>query len=75
SADEAIGQNVRMLMPAPFREEHDEYVGNYRRTGTPKIIGIGRCRRRWRAPSRPCATPCARRSWATSRRPSRAGSR
>jgi PAS domain S-box-containing protein len=42
NAAEVIGQNVRMLMPGPFREEHDDYVGNYRRTGAPKVIGIGR---------------------------------
>jgi len=39
---EVIGQNVKMLMPSPYREEHDEYLHRYRTTGNKRIIGIGR---------------------------------
>ena len=42
SADELIGQNVRMLMPAPHEEAHDGYLENYRRTREQKILGVGR---------------------------------
>lgn len=37
-----IGQNVAMLMPEPYRSEHDRYVGRYLETGEKRIIGIGR---------------------------------
>lgn len=42
TAEEAIGRNVSILMPSPYRERHDGYIQHYLETGERRIIGIGR---------------------------------
>lgn len=42
SLDEMLGKNISMLMPAPYAQEHDNYLNNYCSSGERKIIGIGR---------------------------------
>ncbi len=42
SAAESIGRNISMLMPSPYREQHDAYLKRYLGTGEKHIIGIGR---------------------------------
>ena len=39
---EVIGRSINMLMPQPFRDQHDGYVKRYLQTGEKRIIGIGR---------------------------------
>ncbi len=39
---EVGGKNVSILMPSPFREEHDRYIKRYLDTGEKRIIGFDR---------------------------------
>lgn len=40
--DELQGQNISMLMPEPYRSQHDSYIAHHLQTGENRIIGIGR---------------------------------
>ena len=42
SGDEVIGNSVNMLMPSPYREEHDGYLLKYLATGVKRIVGMRR---------------------------------
>jgi two-component system sensor kinase FixL len=42
TADEVLGTNIKMMMPSPYRENHDSYLDRYLRTGEKRIIGTGR---------------------------------
>jgi two-component system, LuxR family, sensor kinase FixL len=42
AAADVLEKNVKMLMPSPYREDHDGYLERYLRTGERRIIGVGR---------------------------------
>jgi two-component system sensor kinase FixL len=39
---DVVGKNVKVMMPSPYRENHDGYLARYLQTGERRIIGIGR---------------------------------
>lgn len=41
-AHEILGKNISMLMPEPYRSQHDYYLARYLQSAKPHIIGIGR---------------------------------
>jgi two-component system sensor kinase FixL len=42
AAAEVCGRNVTVLMPSPYRENHDAYITRFLTTGERRIIGLGR---------------------------------
>ncbi|MDU0310724.1 hybrid sensor histidine kinase/response regulator [Rhizobium sp. 10PS4] len=42
TSDQICGRNVCNLMPNPYRDAHDGYIGHYLETGEKRIIGYGR---------------------------------
>jgi two-component system sensor kinase FixL len=39
---DVVGKNIKILMPGPYREQHDGYLHRYLTTGERRIIGTGR---------------------------------
>lgn len=44
-ASEVLGKNIKILMPAEYALEHDDYLKNYLTTGIKKVIGLPNGRR------------------------------
>ncbi len=41
-ASDVVGKDVGILMPAPHRDQHDDRLDRYLRTGAPRVIGTRR---------------------------------
>jgi PAS domain S-box-containing protein len=41
-AHEILGENISLLMPSPYRDEHDGYLQRYLTTSIRRVIGVGR---------------------------------
>lgn len=42
SVEDLLGKNIKVLIPDPYKSEHDGYLKNYLETSEKRIIGIGR---------------------------------
>jgi len=40
--EELVGSPIKIIIPSPYREQHDTYMANYDKTSVPKIIGKSR---------------------------------
>ncbi|MBY0577548.1 MAG: diguanylate cyclase [Burkholderiales bacterium] len=40
SQKDVLGKNVSILMPSPYRSEHDAYISRYLQTGQGRIVGM-----------------------------------
>eukprot|EP01117_Protostelium_nocturnum_P005792 TRINITY_DN2086_c3_g1_i2.p1 TRINITY_DN2086_c3_g1~~TRINITY_DN2086_c3_g1_i2.p1 ORF type:complete len:207 (+),score=44.82 TRINITY_DN2086_c3_g1_i2:137-757(+) len=40
--DEMVGQSVDIIVPSPYKEQHQGYVDNYTKSQAPKILGKSR---------------------------------
>jgi two-component system, LuxR family, sensor kinase FixL len=42
AASELLGKNIKLLMPKPYCQEHDDYIGRYHDTGQKRILNTPR---------------------------------
>jgi PAS domain S-box-containing protein len=42
AATEIVGRDINILMPSPWRDEHDDFLTSYLAGGERRVIGIGR---------------------------------
>lgn len=40
--EEVMGKNISVLMPEPYKSQHDNYLHRYKKTQETQIIGVGR---------------------------------